>query len=81
MTVLDWNDRELYFPSDDGTSRTTVKVDDALLAGSLLPHEAANGYWPQEMLIRDCIDRFLDMFVRLQNFVEADLISVEELRP
>ena len=32
-------------------------------------------------MIRDCVDRYLDMLVRLQNFVDARLIYIDELRP
>jgi hypothetical protein len=81
MTMLDWNDRELYFPSEASRDPIPVRVDDGLLCGALLPHEAANGYYPNEALIRDCIDHFLEMLVRLENFLEAKLIKLEELRP
>jgi hypothetical protein len=54
MTVLDWSDRELYFPHDGGETRINVKVDDALLSGSPLPHEVGSGFWPKELLIMRC---------------------------
>jgi hypothetical protein len=81
MTMLDWTDRKLYFPSDTGADPIEVKVDDGLLCSALLPHEAAHRYYPNEVMIRDRIDRYLEMLVRLENFVEARLISIAELRP
>jgi hypothetical protein len=81
MTILDWTDRTLYFPSASGGENVEVKVDDQLLCSALLPHEASAGYYPNEVMIRDRIDRYLEMLVRLDNFVEAHLINVAELRP
>lgn len=81
MTILDWTDRKLHFPSASGGENVEVRVDDQLLCSALLPHEAAGRYYPNEVMIRDRIDRFLEMLVRLDNFVEAHLISVAELRP
>lgn len=81
MTMLDWNGRELYFPSEAGKDPVPIEVDDALLSSALLPHVAAKGYYRNEVMIRDCVDRYLDMLVRLQNFVDAGLINIEELRP
>jgi hypothetical protein len=81
MTMLDWNDRELYFPSEVGDKPIVIKVDETILCSALLPHEYAGGYSKDEARIRDCFDHFLDMLVRLWNFIEAGLISVEEVRP
>ena len=33
------------------------------------------------MAIRDCIDRYLDMLMRLQTFVDSRLIKIDELGP
>ena len=81
MIILDWTDRKLYFPSVSGGNSIEVRVDDQLLCSALLPHEAASRYSADEVMIRDRIDRFLEMLVRLDNFVEARLINVAELRP
>lgn len=81
MTMLDWNDRVLYFPSEASDKPIAVKVDDALICSALLPHQLARRYSKEEELIRDCFDRFLDMLVRLWNFVDAGLINTDELRP
>ena len=81
MTMLDWNERRLYFPAKGGDGFVPILVNEALLRSSFLPHENAIRYFQNEVLIRDCFDRFFDMLVRLSDFVEADLISVDELRP
>jgi hypothetical protein len=81
MTMLDWNDRELNFPLETGGETILIMVDDALLSSALLPYDAAQGYYPKEAMIRDCIDRYLDMLARLQNFLDARLIGIAELRP
>lgn len=80
MTMLDWNERKLYFPSEAGDKPIALKIDEAILCSALLPHEWTS-YSEDEAKIRDCFDHFLDMLVRLWNFVEAGLISVDELRP
>jgi len=81
MTILDWTDRKVYFPSEAGGDPVELRVDDQVLCSALLPHEAAGRYDRYEVLIRDRVDRFLEMLVRLENFVDARLISVDELRP
>ncbi len=81
MTMLDWNDRVLYFPAEGGTKFVAIRINEPLLSSALLPHRDANGYSKNEALIRDCFDRFLDMFVRLSAFIEAKLIRIEELAP
>ena len=81
MTMLDWNDRVLYFPAEGGTKFISIRVNEPLLRSALLPHEDANGYFKNEVIIRECFDDFLDMLVRLSAFVEAKLIRTEELRP
>ena len=81
MKIFDWTDRTFFFPSDSGGPPVKVRVNDDLLCSALLPHEHAGRYDLYEVLLRDRIDRFLDMLVRLDNFVEAHLISVDELKP
>lgn len=81
MTMLDWTDRELYFPSEASDQPVALKVNDALLCSALLRHPLAKRYPKGEEMIRDCFDRFLDMLVTFWNFIEAGLISSDELRP
>ena len=81
MRIFDWTERTVFLPSDSGGPPIEVKVTDDLLCAALLPHRDAGHYDRYEVLLRDRIDRFLDMLVRLDNFVEAGLISVNELRP
>jgi hypothetical protein len=63
MTMLDWNNRELYFPSEASDKPIALKVDTALLCAAFLPHQWAKSYSKEEEMIRDCFDRFLDMLV------------------
>lgn len=81
MTMLDWTDRELYFPSETSDKPIALKVDNTLLRSALLPHKDAIRYTKEEEMIRDCFDSFLDMLVMFSNFIEARLISTDELRP
>jgi hypothetical protein len=81
MTMLDWRDRELYFPAEGGNKFVSIKITEPLLCSALLPHGDAKRYSQNEEIIRDCFDRFLDMLVRLSAFVDANLIQTEELRP
>ncbi len=66
MTILDWTDRKVYFPSEAGGDPVELRVDDQVLCSALLPHEAAGRYDRYEVLIRDRVDRFLEMLVRLK---------------
>lgn len=81
MLALDWSDRKMTFPTDDGKDMVTIEVTDELLCGALLHHEHANGFFRNEVIVRDCVDRFLESLVRFENFVDAKLIKAEELRP
>jgi len=81
MTMLDWNNRELYFPSDTHDKSIALRVDTDLLCSALLPHEEAQSYSQEEEMIRDCFDHFLDMLGMFWNFIDARLISKAELEP
>jgi len=81
MTMLDWTNRELYFPSEASDRPIALTVNDALLCSALLPHQCAGRYSKEEAMIRDCFDHFLDMLVMFWNFIEADLVNCDELRP
>jgi len=81
LTVLDWSDRRVAVPSKLEDKPLVVFISESLLCTSLLPHSSTCGYSPEESLIRDCFDRFLDGLDRLQTFIEAKLISIDELRP
>jgi hypothetical protein len=81
LTMLDWSGRRIAFFPDIATTAFVITVNDPLLCSALVPHEAVDGYLTHEALIRDCFDRLFDGLVRFSNFVEADLISMDELRP
>ena len=81
MAMLDWQDRELFFPIDKSKEPFPIVVTDSLLCSALLYHEDAASYPFEEQIIRDCFDRYLDMLVRLYAFVKANLIRVDELEP
>ena len=81
LTILDWSDRKVAFPNEIEDKPFVFITHEALLCAALLPHSPPNGYSTKEALLRDCFDRLLDGLVMFQNFIEARLISVDELRP
>jgi hypothetical protein len=81
LTMLDWSGRRVAFFPDTATTPVVITVNDLLLCLALVPHKAVEGCRTYEALIRDCFDRLFDGLVRFSNFVEADLISMDELRP
>jgi hypothetical protein len=81
LTILDWSDRLVAIPSQLEDRPPIVFISESLLCASLLPHSSTGSYSTEEALIRDCFDRFLDGLDRLQTFIVAELISIDELRP
>lgn len=81
LTMLDWSGRRIAFFPDTAIAPVVITVNDQLLCSALVPHRAVEGYRTHEAHIRDCFDRLFDGLVRFANFVEAGLISVNELRP
>jgi hypothetical protein len=82
MLMLDWNMRKIIFPRMEDTPNTGYVVDDNVLKDALRPHSLPTDvYEHPQSYIRDVFDHFFDDLDRLNTFVEARLITVEQLRP
>jgi len=81
LMMLDWSDRKIAFPSDELGKVVMIMVNEETLCSALLPHEVVSSFSRKEAAIRDCFDRLLDGYVRLQNFIESRLVSTKEVEP
>lgn len=88
MQLIDWGDRYVeLFPGMDNYKDRLVRVDRVMLRGALLHHDLRKKdgegprFTPEEAMIRDTFDHFLSYFERFNSFVEANLVSPEELKP
>ena len=85
LTMLDWKDRRLPLllaaPTRD--TEKTFEYEEGMLLHALSsatrPQE--HDYTDPELSIRDSFDRLLDAFERMDSFVQAGLVSPNELRP
>ena len=81
--MIDWGQRDIVFPvnvAEGGTKR--VRITDAMVAEALKHHsERADGFEPDETLIRDTFDRFLDGLERFASFRAAGLVTAEDIKP
>lgn len=81
MLMLDWNKREIKLSQDENM----IIIDiDFILCKALQPKTYLNekgGFTPQESLIRDHFDAFLDYLERFEAFIETGLVSEEDFSP
>jgi hypothetical protein len=82
LLMIDWSGREISFPAEDGEGVSRVRVSDTMVADALKHHsERPEGFQPDETLIRDTFDRFLDGLERFASFRAAGLVSTEDIKP
>ena len=88
MYILDWGSRCIeLFPRKANYNDRFVKVDRQILKSALQFHgfkttdPTTDRFTREEVAIRDNFDRFLSYFERFEHFVEAGIITTEELRP
>lgn len=86
MYMLDWGSRYIeLFPNAPNYDDRFVKVDRNILKSALQNHkfkiDNLERFTKIEVAIRDSFDHFLSYFERFEHFIEADLITVKELKP
>jgi hypothetical protein len=83
MLMLDWNSRQIAFHLQHSAHETTLFIiDDSLLQSALRTHITPSDAFPRpQSYIRDVFDHFFDDLSRLYIFVQADLVTIEQLRP
>lgn len=88
MSILDWGSRYVeLFPGKPDYNEKFEKVDRPLLKSALQYHKlkiskpSGEKFTPTEVAIRDNFDCFLSYFERFDHFIEAGLITTEELKP
>lgn len=88
MYILDWGERYIeLFPNKQDYDARFVKVDRKILKTALQYHglrlkeSNKDRFTSTEVAIRDTFDHFLSYFERYNQFIEAGLLTEEELRP
>lgn len=88
MSILDWGSRYVeLFPNKPNYDDRFVKVDRQILKSALQYHKFKTSepikdrFTQTEVAIRDNFDCFLFYFERFEHFIEAGLITPEELKP
>lgn len=88
MFMLDWGLRYIeLFPDKPDYNERFEKVDREIFKAALQVHELREAhagkmrFTPTEVAIRDTFDHFLSYFEKFYQFVEAGLITPEELEP
>jgi hypothetical protein len=83
MLMLDWNKRTIAFHPQTPIHETSLFViDDNLLYSALRTHIGPSDAFPRpQSYIRDVFDHFFDDLSHLYIFVQADLVTIEHLRP
>jgi hypothetical protein len=88
MSILDWGSRYVeLFPTKTNYDDRFAKVDRQILKSALQYHKfkiadsTNDRYTRTEVAIRDNFDCFLSYFERFEHFIEAELITIEELKP
>ena len=88
MYMIDWGTRKIeLFPDKPDYADRYVKVDRKLLKQSLvhhihrIPNPGESCFTPEEQAIRDHFDHFLSYFERFDQFIDAKVITAEEIEP
>lgn len=77
--LIDWGARKVRLPPD---AEGEVLVTDADIKGALVHHtRREDGFTPQEALIRDTFDRFLDGMELFAAHVQSGLVSARDFAP
>lgn len=83
LQLLDWGSRsvELFRDREKGEERFVIVTDDDLARALAFHSDRPTGFTESEAALRDLFDHFLDRIERINSFVEAGLVSVEDIRP
>jgi hypothetical protein len=83
LRMIDWSARRIeLFPDHHDKAQRLVVVRDDDLAEALAMHpDRPEGFSEIEAAIRDLFDHLLDRLERINSFVEARLVSVQDVRP
>lgn len=95
LVMIDWSARKipLFGQSPDehvlvtrGMSTKalhphTIDGENAKVEGTFIDGAFVRSYTPEEAAIRDCFDAFLDGLERINAYREAQLVTVEQLKP
>jgi hypothetical protein len=88
MYMLDWGERSIeLFPDKPQYEERFAKVNREILKLALQYHglrtkeSGKDRFTPVEVAIRDHFDHFLFYFERFEQFIEAGLITPQELKP
>jgi len=83
LHLIDWGAREVELhPNRDVRADRFVMVTDDALAMALMSHmDRPSGFTEDEVALRDIFDHFLDRLGRIQSFVKAGLITVNDVSP
>ena len=83
LLMLDWGDRYVTLnPDAILESERKFRVTDKTVTLALMSHrDRPEGFKPEEALIRDGFDTFLDGLERFASYVETGLVKVPDLAP
>lgn len=83
LRMIDWGARRIeLYPSRTNEADRFVVVRDDDLAKALRHHRVAeDGFTEDEAAIRDLFDHFLDRLERIHSFVQAGLLTYEDVKP
>lgn len=83
MLMLDWDTRKIeLYPENPEYDKKFALIGRKELERALIPHGKLKAkYTPDEVVIRDTFDYFLEQLTRFEHFIESDLVSVEDFKP
>jgi hypothetical protein len=82
LQLLDWGSRKVQlFPDKVEPEQRFVRVSDEDLRKALMYHSDHGNFSETEAALRDLFDHFLDRLERINSFVDAHLLSSDDVRP
>ena len=80
LVLLDWNANELELRSNEIEDKSKIWFNDEILMSALQTHKERNKFKDEEVLIKGIFDSFLDKLSMFNNYVEAGLIDIADIK-
>lgn len=81
MILLDWNCKELDLRPNEIEGKTKFIFTDDLLKSALQTHRNITTFSLEEVVIKGILDSFFDRLTLFNNYIETELISVNDIKP
>jgi len=80
LLLLDWTNMPIQFPENGTSEKREVICTDDLLCSSLIPSDDVE-FNDDETAVRLLFDQYLDKLGMFERYIQAKLITIDDIRP